>query len=83
MPRNIEIRLPTEPRYAVGDRIKIKCATRNGWLTGWRKIVGFHTPFTLIHACGWDNFMVRNHEIIGHMTEAEWYKIHPRKESNT
>jgi hypothetical protein len=56
-------------KIGVGDKIKVRVATRSGWIRGWRVVNGrwntvdgvFHTT---IRAHGWDRFEIRPHEIL-------------------
>lgn len=49
-----------------GDRVKIKCATRSGWVRGWRGVTGVlsNGGVTVTRAHGWKDFIVHPHEII-------------------
>jgi hypothetical protein len=48
----------------IGDRIKVKIATRAGWIRGWRVVNGFDNAKPTIRAHGWGKFVVRPHEIL-------------------
>lgn len=48
----------------VGDLIKIKCATRWGWVRGWRVVNGKDAQGRPTVRCnGWRHFVVQPHEI--------------------
>lgn len=47
----------------IGDRIRVRIATRSGWLTGWRVVNGFEGNRPTIRAHGWTRFVVRPCEI--------------------
>ena len=48
----------------VGQKIKVKCATRWGWVRGWRVVNGKdQRGFPTIRCGGWANFIVHPHEI--------------------
>lgn len=60
-----------------GDRIRVKIATRNGWIRGWRVVTGRCLGQVTIQAQGTRDFMVRDEEILeisvlrADMTDAE------------
>lgn len=52
----------------IGDWVKVKIGTMSGTIRGWRKVVGVGKQgdnyWCSIRANGYDNFMVKKHEII-------------------
>lgn len=48
----------------VGDRVKVRVATRNGLISGWRNVLAVFREYIEVRAQGQDDFMVKAHEIL-------------------
>lgn len=56
-----------EMKIKPGDRVKVKIATRNGWIRGWRivrKVLPNRHGTIEIRAHGYSDFQVRPYEIM-------------------